>query len=601
MAIPSTAVQSQRFWWPRLRPAPRLPKQAMGLGISGLPDGIGVLPTHAPALLLSQDAASAQSWTPLLVQALLSGGPVLALAACHQDADALWQYPALRQAYDAGQLRVALFSAEQQRRLRRDGIHHLAREVHSAIAGGQASLCMLDARALFAGASVAQLHRLGTQLRRFAKQRHWPTVGLLPLASPPPALATAADASPMDGMQIAAAARSGSLGLGHVATLAQETSQSVLTLHSWDSPQGALFHMRYNLQHQGAVLLYAGSCSHGEVPILVQAPDTQVVYTTAACAAAPIVTPANWVVLPDWLALEQAVQKAVGATLLVDLGEPPQFDELCALVHRLRSQLPASIKIIVRETNTKLRAYNEQALLHLGVTAVAYRELGFGRLVRLIESCASLVHTQRPHTDLHQALSAFAPPAVRGYQPPQAFERIARETLQRSRTVGLTHTLVHLQLLPQIAHLDALKACRALRDGDVVTADAQGILAFMFACSAAEVAQALRNMFTVPVEQLFAAQVVDSTALGTDAMLRQLHQQARKLPDYSAALHAHEAVAPQPRAHDAAKSKAVATQPAVLPSVAAHLQDSPTVMPTPIEIYARPIARRARPDAEAAL
>lgn len=414
-------------WWQRQQ---RLPRQAITLGVTGLPEGVGRLPQGAPALLLTQDEASTQCWTPLLLQALLAGGPVLVLAACAKDADALWQYPALRQAYDAGRLRVALFPPEKQQCLRHDGLQHWASEVRRA-SRGRASVCVLDARALFAGATQAELRRLGGQLRRFASQQVWPVALMLPLAR-------ATDGTWfMEGTQIAAAARSASLGMGHVATLALEAAQPVLSLHSWDGgEQGALFHMRYDLHQQDGALVYAGSCAHGEVPVLVQAPDAEVVYTTSACVPASVIVPDNWVVLPDLPALEQAAQQAVGATLVLDVGDPPRFDELCALVHRLRSKRPASLKIIVRETTAKLRAHSEQALLHLGVTAVAYRELGFARLLRLIASCRTLVHTQQPQEDLAQALAAFVPATVRGYQSPATFERISREMLERGSSVG---------------------------------------------------------------------------------------------------------------------------------------------------------------------
>lgn len=569
-------------WWQRQQ---RLPRQAITLGVTGLPEGAGRLPQGAPALLLTQDEASTQCWTPLLLQALLAGGPVLVLAACAKDADALWQYPALRQAYDAGRLRVALFPPEKQQCLRHDGLQHWASEVRRA-SRGRASVCVLDARALFAGATQAELRRLGGQLRRFASQQVWPVALMLPLAR-------ATDGTWfMEGTQIAAAARSASLGMGHVATLALEAAQPVLSLHSWDGgEQGALFHMRYDLHQQDGALVYAGSCAHGEVPVLVQAPDAEVVYTTSACVPAPVIVPDNWVVLPDLPALEQAAQQAVGATLVLDVGDPPRFDELCALVHRLRSKRPASLKIIVRETTAKLRAHSEQALLHLGVTAVAYRELGFARLLRLIASCRTLVHTQQPQEDLAQALAAFVPATVRGYQSPRTFERIAREMLERGSSVGLTHALVHLQLLPQIAHLDALKACRALRDGDVVTADAHGILVFLFACTAADVPQALSNMFTVPIEQLFAAQAVDSSTLGITAMLQQLHQQAGKLPDYTPALlpQANAEVQDKPRQPNQPGSVPAAPPKVVLPSAPAPSGEMHPV----ITVRACPIGRRS--------
>lgn len=598
--------------WPR-RQHRLQPPRAATLGVEGLPAGLGQLPVGSPALLLTQDEASARLWEPLVLQELLAAGPVLLLAARAPDADALWQHPALRQAYSAGQLRVALLAPQQQARLRRDGLGLWAREVQQT---GKGSVCVLDARALLAGASLAQLHRLGGQLRNFARHHPWPTVWMLPLArvgtatttdtTTDTATDTTASFQPADGVQIAAAARSSSLGMGHVATLAHEAGQPLLSLHSWDSAQGALFHMRYHLRQEDQRLTYTGSYSHGEVPVLVQAPDADVVYTTSACVGT-LVVPPDWVVLPDWDALEQATQQAVGATLLLDVGDPPQLDALCALVHRLRSSLPSSIKIIVRETSGKLRANSEQALLHLGVTAVAYRELSFARLLRLIASCRPLVHTRRVGESLEQALVTFIPVAARGYQSPATFEALVREMLQRSAGVSLIHTLVHLQLLPQIAHLDALQACRTLRDGDLITADAQGIFVFLFACSSADVAQALSNMFSLPIDQLFAAQMVDSSEVGITTKLHQLREQAARLPDYSTALQAlsRSAQDSPPEQRTAMEPAADATRPSKAINKVAASADPASVKrqfhPESLSVHPRPIGRRAHNSRQAVI
>lgn len=570
-----------RSWWHGLyRPQPR-PAQAATLGIRDLPEGVGQLPIGAPALLLTQDEASARQWAPLVIGELLACGPVLLLAARATDADALWQHARLRQAYDAGRLRVVLLPPPAQARLRRDGLMRWSSELQRAGLGAGASLCLLDARALLAGASMAELRRLGAQLRRFAARRSWPSVLLLPLAQ-------AADGEPfMDGVQIAAAARSGTLGMSHVATLTQEPHGAALALHSWDGTQGAVFHMRYDLRQEADGLAYAGSAAQGEMPLLVQAPDMDLVYATAACMAPSFEPPAHWVVLPAMAELERAVQQAVGATVLLDAGGPQQFDALGALVHRLRSTRPASLKIIVRETTSKLRAHSEQALLHLGATTVAYRELGFARLLRLIEANRTAVHMQPPAHDLEQTLAAFRPAPVRGYLAPAAFERAVRAVFERRDAADLTHTLVYLQLLPRVAHLDALRACRALRDGDLVSADASGVWVFLFACSAPDVARTLAHMFTLPLEQFFAAQVTDSSESGIAASLQRLRAQAPGLPDYSAEL------------------PAVATPAAAAPQAAPE-PPAPMAMPLPEtapaddgglpgapRMRARPIARRA--------
>src|SRR5690606_38366418 len=113
---------------------------------------------------------------------LLACGPVLMLATRAQDVDALWEHVPLREAYDAGRLRVALFPPPAQARLRHDGLMRWIEELrHSGLKAG-ASLCLLDARALLSGASMTELRRLGTQLHRFASSQSWPVVLLLPLA-----------------------------------------------------------------------------------------------------------------------------------------------------------------------------------------------------------------------------------------------------------------------------------------------------------------------------------------------------------------------------------------------------------------------------------
>ena len=592
MANTMTARKDRRSWWQRFWRVAAQPAQPVSVGMDGLPAGVGVLPVGAPAVLLAADEASSQVWGPLVLQSLLAAGPVLVLASSAQQADALWQHAPLRQAYAAGQLQVMLFPAKQQALLRQENLGAWASEVRRAGLAAGASLCILDARAMFLGAAQAQLRSLGGQLRRFAKRHAWPIVLMLPLAPPASAGGAALQASLAEAEQLASAARSASLGLGHVATLEHTGDHPVLALHSWDGPQGAMFHMRYDLQLQAGRLCYAGSYSHGEVPVLVQAPDLEVVYTTTACVPPPIEVPAHWVVLPDWAALEHATQQAKGATVLLDVGDPQAFDALCALVYRLRSRLAPSVKIIVRETSGKLRAHSEQALLHLGVTAVAYRELGFARLLRMIASARTLVHTQPVQGTMEQVLGAFAPAHVRGYQAPAAFEQAARQMLQRSRAVGLVHSLVHLQLLPRIAHVDALQACRVLRNGDLVTADAQGLQLFLFACTPSDVPYALNNMFALPLEQLFAAQTVDSSEVGIAHALQQLRTQAARLPDYTVALQAAAAAVVEPAVEPAA-APVVAAAPAAMTLLPPMAPQPPQTERAAQPWRAHPIGRRS--------
>jgi len=130
-----------------LRRHPRRPARPATLGIRHLPEDIGQLPIGSPALLLAQDEASARQWAPMIIMELLACGPVLLLAARAQDVDALWEHIPLRQAYDAGRLRVALFPPPAQARLRRDGLMHWTEELRrSGLTAGAACACWTHAR-----------------------------------------------------------------------------------------------------------------------------------------------------------------------------------------------------------------------------------------------------------------------------------------------------------------------------------------------------------------------------------------------------------------------------------------------------------------------
>lgn len=563
-----------RSWW---RGTPRRAASVAGFGVDGLPHGVGRLPDAAPAALLAQDDASHRAWAPAVVADLLATGPVLALADDAADFEALLCVPALREAHGAGRLRTWLLPAEAQQRLRRDGLAGLLRDCRQAGLHGGASLCVLDANAMLEEATVAELQRLGTQWRRFARVVGRPAALLFPLGR--------AQGGAEGG--IAGMVRSMSGAFTHAAELGGIPELPVLTLHRWDGERGAVFHARYGLEPDGqGALRYGGSFSQGEVPVMVEAPDQFAVYATQASVARQRGVPASWRIVPTLDALEEAARHAVGATVVVDAGGPQQFEAVASLVHRLRFSRPTSLKIIVRETEAKVRANSEQALLRLGATAVVYREVGFSRLLQLIDDCRHQVHTRTVERDYEQALAAFMPVAECGYRPPVRFVQLVRDMLERSSAVGLEHRLVHLQLLPNVAHLDALRACLPQRDGDFVTADAHGLYVFLFACREPDLEAALMHLFKLPLGQLFAVQSSDGTVVGMGAQLDSLAARAQGLPDYGPLLE------PVPRVARTVPAPAhgVEAEPAPQLPVAAVGGATPVQALT---FWPRPVGRRA--------
>lgn len=576
--------------WPRERGVSRhapLP----GLGIEGLPQGVGRMPRGTATALLVHDEPQCHGWAAALLLDWLASRPVLLLAAQASDIDALLRIAPLAQAHVARRLRTWLLPAAAQQRLRREGLSALARELHQAGLSPGVGLCVLDAGAMVAGASVAQLRQLARQWRRFSAPRPGPLALLFALQR-------------HAGGDSAAAARLVSGTFEQVAELGSTAEGLLLTLHRWDGDQGAVAHARYSLQlaaAQGEVaarLSYSGTHSQGASPMLVQAPDADQVLATSASVAGQRGVPSSWTIAGDLAALEGAASQAMGATVLLDAGAPEQFAAVAQLVHRLRRARPRSLKIIVRETHGKLRAHSEQALLRLGATTVVYCEVGFARLLRLIEDCRPLLHTRAVDADCQQTLDACMPAPLRGYLKPLAFVHGVRDMVERTRPTGLEHCLVHLQLLPAVTHLDALRACRPLRDGDLLSADAQGIYVFLFACIGADVESVLARVFSLPLEQCFGAQRTDASAGGMESMLEQLQAAGPGLPDYSLLLHGPAAMVPtavpalpatpvEPPAH--ACLWAAGQHSLAAPDATPNASGSPV----PAGLRARPIGRRA--------
>lgn len=150
---------------------------------------------------------------------------------------------------------------------------------------------------------------------------------------------------------------------------------------------------------------------------------------------------------------------------------------------------------------------------------------------------------------------------------------------------------MQLPVLPQVPHLDALRTCRALRDGDLVSADRDSLYVFLFACREPDVDAALQRLFSAPLEHFFSSQTTDSTQPGIRAVLERLRSAvALGLPDYSLYLEAAPAAAPghaaqalAPPATDA--FSAVPALPSLVPTC--------EVVAMPIHVHARPIARRS--------
>jgi cellulose biosynthesis protein BcsE len=244
--------------------------------------------------------------------------------------------------------------------------------------------------------------------------------------------------------------------------------------------------------------------------------------------------PPHWQVVADQAAVLAACADAQAATVMLDYAGGAQLDALCAAIHALRRQAGRALKIVVVERGEVLRHQYELLVLTLGANLVLGRDLPFSRMQSLLQSLQGQLHTRPVAADYRGALSAALSDAVLGYLPPAAFCERVRIVLERSAMLQLPHVLVKLTLLPQCAHVDALRHCVPRRAGDVFTADAAHLYVFLFACRLADADAALARIFDVPVEGI--AQTLVHLAeehIGAELDALQAANRRSRIADYS--------------------------------------------------------------------
>lgn len=403
---PATSVLhalAQRLW-PSLGTASAI-QRPTSIGIAGLPDGIGQLPSHVPVSLVAADSRSAAAWFPALIEDALAAGPLGLVASSTQWLDELLEYPELRAAYRAGRLKLWALSPGLQAQVQRHGLSPLVQELERTGLLPQHALYLCDTQNLLSGLNIAQLAHVSDQLSALCRQRQRPVV----LGFTPPLDATALLPTLRNLCQMSM----------HIATLHADADRWRLSLDRWGSDTGALFQTGFGLVQDASThrLTADGTRTQGATPELVTAADQWGVLATRASVEGQRGIPGHWRIVDGLEDIEVAAATCVASTVLIDAGSAGDFESRARLVHHLRLSRPPTLKIVVRENLGKLRTHSEQALLQLGASAVVYKEVGFSRLLQLLQDINAQSHTRKVHPDYAQALDSFMPPASGATRP----------------------------------------------------------------------------------------------------------------------------------------------------------------------------------------
>ena len=275
----------------------------------------------------------------------------------------------------------------------------------------------------------------------------------------------------------------------------------------------------------------------GADPSALEAPDRDHVIVAAEAIEEDEPLPEGWQRCAGQAELLAACGRAIAPTVVLAFEQFDQMPDLARLVYCLRTEHPRLMRIVVRETQSALRRNGELLVRRLGANAVMRRNLGIADLTRLVDGLRTDRYPDKPAVDPAALLKRLAPDAVRGYLPPVAFCDAVGAMVERTSDTPLEHVLVHMPLLSNVGHVDALLACAPRRNGDVVTADESGLYVFLFACPVEDAMEALNAIFTIPCSELARHMLIDPDLRSQRTVLADLRsRQARSPSDFTTVL-----------------------------------------------------------------
>ncbi|SDC84957.1 cellulose biosynthesis protein BcsE [Cupriavidus sp. YR651] len=406
--------------------------------------------------------------------------------------------------------------------------------------GAQGSMFLIEgAQAFFAWHDAATLAREGARLADWCAQQR---CGVL-LVLAPPATADGQSAPDLQGFhgRFAGAVQ-----------LSQAQGQYTWEVAFWRDNQavvaGEIVRLRF-APHEHRLMVAAETFTDAIEEAGMLAPDEQSVIISRDAVLRERWIPEHWRVVDSNEAAVASAGKAVAATVILRYGGSRDLELLAEQVHRLRRGGGRALKIVVREDREAMRQQYELLMLNLGANLVVAQRTPFARMQAMIEGLQGQVFSRPILADYRSALSAVLTTTASGYVTASTFLALVRDAVERSRLIRLPHVLLQLPLLPEVAHVDALHACRMNRAGDLCTAGSDSLYAFFFACRMDDVDAVCRRVFQRPLADLFQGDLRCGDAESIAATLGMLEAEivAQPPPDYASwlALH-HETPAPAP-------------------------------------------------------
>lgn len=218
---------------------------------------------------------------------------------------------------------------------------------------------------------------------------------------------------------------------------------------------------------------------------------------------------------PNNDSLEKSLTTISRATIVLSCSTQNEVRLLGICIYTLRKTFGHHIKIIIREMQPCLRYSDEMYLLQSGINLIIHFGTRFSSMLSSIEILRGQILTRALPSSTEELLNFHSQTEkIKGYTTNDRFIDYTSESLVHLDISQTEFALIKLELLPNISPEAYLDMCQIQREGDVMTVCRSAIYLFLQGVRMTDLPVALRNIFTLPIRDIFSSQTT-FTALGS--------------------------------------------------------------------------------------
>lgn len=305
-----------------------------------------------------------------------------------------------------------------------------------------------------------------------------------------------------------------------MANINTDDGQTKLVVQNWFSSFGVTAERQFNLTTDNDGFLQADVIElQNDNQVVAAAVDSDSVWTLMSVVKGED-WPQAWAVSDKFADLDARSEAAVSGTVILPYGQNTEIEILARQVFMLRKTRGNRLKIIIREVSARMRHSQERLIRYLGASMVAPLEVGFSRLLGMIDSIRDLEFESQLCDNFEEAFVLANPERKIGYLSPPVFVEHVKDLIEQTRSFGIKFAFVKLKVHKATKSRDVLKVCQIRRPGDICTADDKHLYIFLFGCRESDIAKALQFIFHIPAAQLFETEerntTIDETLLALE-------------------------------------------------------------------------------------